>query len=252
MSTTRADFRRSASLDIAVLANYDNEIFAIDLKSRALLRFEVRETEFDHLTFNPFAHWRIALAEDSAPTDLSRPELVEVSEIIPVGQLHKRKQIDQLCSASSGPQYLPLLGFNGPSISYGLTTGRSPSISILKLTKRQAIRKNSYGEITISFPWGPVITSVPIGNEIEKELFAKANHSLNTDKDIERVIGFRPKYVVIGLAKPTAGYCKKIAVGLLPEKISRSTAKILRSKQLESQPISPSSSSNTPVTDDLG
>lgn len=252
MSTKRANFKESASLEIAVLANYDNEIFGIDLESRALLRFEVKDSRFEHLTFNPFAHWRIVGAEDSAPTDLSRPELVEVCEIIPLGQLHKRKQIEQLCSASSGPRNLPLLGFNGPSISYSLTTGRSPSVSILELTKRQAIRRNSYGEVTISFPWGPVITSVPLGNEIEKELVEKADRPLNSDKEIETVIGFRPKYVVIALARPNAGYCKKIAVGLLPEKISRSTAKILQSKQLESQPITPIPFEDTPVIDDIG
>ncbi len=234
MSAIRPSFGENTSLEIIVLANYANEIFGIDQETRSFVRFEVEPQDYTHITFNPFALWKIRLSSEPGPSDPSRPELIGVTDITPLGQIHKKRAIAQLGKECSSPESIPLLGFNGPSISYGQLRGRSPSVTIIELKKRQAIRKNSYGEITISFPWGQVIASVPIGNEAEWQIFEKADRPLNSDKEIASVLGFRPKYVVLGLAKPKTGYCRKMAVGLLPEKISRKTAKALRAIQLES------------------
>ena len=246
MSAIRPSFGENTSLEIIVLAYYANEIFGIDQQSRAFVRFEIESQEFSHLTFNPFALWEVRLSREPGPSDPSRPELIEVTEITPLGQIHKKRTISQLGKECSSPSSIPILGFNGPSISYSQLSGRSPSVTIIELKKRQAIRRNSYGEITVSFPWGQIIASVPIGNEAESQIFQKTERSLNSDKEIASVIGFRPKYVVVGLAKPRAGYCRKMAVGLLPEKISRKTAKALRAMQLESASLERSRGAQDP------
>lgn len=234
MSAIRPSYGQDTSMEIVVLANYGSEIVGLDQQTRAFVRFEVDSDQFAHLTFNPFALWKIRLSGDPIPSDPSRPEFIEATEIIPIGQLHKKRTIAPLAKECSSPTSIPILGFNGPSISYGQITGRSPSVTLIELTKRQAIRKNSYGEITISFPWGQVIASLPIGNEAERQLFEHADRPLNSSKEVAYVLGFKPKYVVAGLARPRAGYCRKMAMGLLPEKISRKTAKALRTLQLDS------------------
>ncbi len=230
----RPSFGADTSLEIVVLANYGSEIFGIDFETRAFVRFEVDADRYPNLSFNPLALWKIKLGNQPTPADPSRPELIEVTDITPVGQIHKKRTIDQLGKECASPTSIPVLGFNGPSISYGQITGRSPSVTLIELTKRQAIRKNSYGEITISFPWAQVIASLPLGNEFEREVFERAGRPLNSDKEIASALGFRPKYVVVALARPRAGYCRKMAVGLLPERISRKTAKTLRATQLDS------------------
>lgn len=247
MSGTRPSFGSGITLEIATLANYGNEIFAIDLASKALLRFEADHEHLSHLAFNPFALWKIRIEGNDIPLDPSRPELVEVSEATALGQLNKKRQVSQLCKASLAPEELPLLGFNGPSISFSRVNGMSPSMTLVELSKRQSVRKNTYGEITISFPWGGIIPSLPLGNEAEREIFARADRPLNSDTEVGSVLGFHPGYAVIALAKPKAGYCKKVAVGLLPKGISRKTARILREKQLGSQPVQHDFQPETPV-----
>lgn len=234
MSAIRPSYGEDTSMEIVVLANYGSEIFGVDQQTRAFVRFDVDSDLFAHLTFNPFALWKIRLGSDPAPADPSRPEFIETTEIIPIGQVHKKRTIALLAKECSSPTSIPILGFNGPSISYGQITGTSPSVTLIELAKRQAIRKNSYGEITISFPWGQVIASLPIGNEAERQLFERADRPLNSSKEVASVLGFKPKYIVVGLARPRAGYCRKMAMGLLPEKISRKTAKALRTLQLDS------------------
>lgn len=252
MSLIRPSFGENEYLEIAVLANFGNEIFGIDQESKAFVRFDINSSKFDHLTFNPFALWRVHLSGERATADPSRPELIEITDVEPIGQVHKKRSISVLGKECSSPTSIPILGFNGPSISYGQITGKTPSVTVIELEKRQAIRKNSYGEITISFPWGQIIASLPIGNEYERQVFEEANRPLNSDKEIASVIGFRPKYVVVALARPRAGYCRKMAVGLLPAKISRRTAKVLAQRQRESAslPLDPKES-ETPIIDDL-
>ncbi|NNN20168.1 MAG: hypothetical protein HKL84_10020 [Acidimicrobiaceae bacterium] len=234
MNVKRPSFGENTTLEIAILANFANEIFGIDRETRAFVRFELEPNTYEDLSFNPFALWTVRLSTEPGPADSARPELIEVTQIIPVGQMHRKRDIAHLGKECSSPSSIPILGFNGPSVSYGQITGHSPSVTLIELTKRQAIRKNSYGEITVSFPWGQIIASVPIGNEAERQVFEKADRPLNTAKEIASVLGFQPKYVLVALAKPKAGYCRKMAVGLLPEKISRRTAKKLRARQIES------------------
>ena len=234
MNAIRPSFGENTSLEISVLANFGNEIFGIDQNTNAFVRFDIEPDRFPSVSFNPFALWKVRLSDEPGIRDPARPELIGVTEIIPIGQVHSKSAIAQLSKECSSPSAMPILGFNGPSISYGLITGRSPSITVIELTKRQAIRKNSYGEITISFPWSQIITSLPIGNQAERQLFEKANRPLNTDREIASVLGFKPKFMVVALAKPRGGYCRKVAVGLLPKKISRKTAKVLKARQLES------------------
>lgn len=251
MSVIRRSFGENAYLEVVVLANYGNEIFAMDSETNALVRFEAGTDRFGHLTFNPFAIWKIRLSSEPVPTDPSRPELIEPAAIEPIGQWHNKRAISVLGKECSSPTSIPILGFNGPSISYSQITGKSPSVTIIELNKRQAIRKNSYGEVTISFPWGQIIASLPIGNENERQLFEDADRPLNSDKEIRGVLGFRPKYVVAGLARPRAGYCRKMALGLLPAKISRKIARNLRGNQLRStsMPSAPESGTQPRIID---
>lgn len=233
MSIIRPSFGKNATLEIAVLATYGKEVFGIDLASKAFVRFDLDLPEFSDINFNTYSIWKISLSPEQITSDPSRPELIEVVDITPVGQVKKKRSIVQLCKSTSAPRDLPILGFNGPSISYGQLTGRSPSMSIIELTKRQAIRKNSYDEITLSFPWGPIITSLPLGNDSELELIKRAPGPLTSDKDISAILGFRPKFVLVGLARPKNGYCRKMALGLLPEKISRKTTRAFKSRLME-------------------
>lgn len=251
MSTIRPSFGTDNPMEIILLASYGSEIFGIDRDTRSFVRFEIDSAKFSDQTYNPFAVWRVKLSSRPAPSDPSRPELIEVTEATAVSQIHKKRSIIRLARECASPTSIPILGFNGPSISYSLITGRSPSVTIIELTKRQAIRKNSYGEITISFPWGQVIASLPIGNELERAAFEKADRVLNSDREIASVIGFRPKYIVAGLARPRAGYCRKMAMGLLPEKISRRTAKILRAAQLAPVPTQPNEYGGTTLISDI-
>lgn len=221
-------------ITIATLATYKDEVFGINLSNKALVRFEVDSSRYRDLTFNPLATWELEIGDPQLPFDPARPELVEIRNITSLGQIRKKRVVSSLCEASNAPEHLPLLGFNGPSVSYSQVTGNSPSVTIIKLTKRQAIRKNSYGEVTISFPWGPIIASLPIVNESELQLFERENRPLSSDKEIAQVLGFKPKYLIVALAKPHAGYCKKTCVGLLPEKLSRKSAQLLVERQRQS------------------
>lgn len=223
---------KNDNITIATLANYGDEVFGINLATKALMRFEINSSEFPNLLFNPLAIWEIEVNDSQLPFDPARPEFIEVKKIAPVGQIRKKRMVATLCNAANAPTNLPLLGFNGPSISYNRVTGKSPSVTIIELTKRQAIRKNSYGEITISFPWGPIIASLPIVNDAELQLFGNESRSLNSDKEISEVLGFKPKYLVVALAKPHAGYCKKVCAGLLPNRLSRKSAKLLLQHQV--------------------
>lgn len=239
MAGIRAGYGDNTALEIAVLASYRDEVFGIELASRSLVRFEAAERRYSSLVFNPFAQWRVTLGEDPLYQDPARPEYIEVREITPIGQIRKRRAITSLCNACTAPETLPILNFNGPSIAYSNVTGTSPSVSIIRLGKRQAIRWNSYGELTISFPWGPIIASVPIVNETERDALGKSARPLTSDKEIASVLGYHPRYLVVGLDRPVNGYCKKLGVGLLPHSITRNQAKLFASTQLEHQLTEP-------------
>lgn len=233
MTSTQPHTNLDNPLRVALMAHYGNEIVAANLETNALLRFEIDADSLNNLGFTPFALWELETSQANLLADPGRPELIEINSANPVGQLRKKRQITAISNQSRAPENLPLLGFNGPSISYSQVSGNSPSITIVELTKRQAIRKNSYGEVTISFPWGPIIASLPLGNATENFIFDKVDRPLNSQKEIAEILGFIPKYLVAILAKPHAGYCKKVAAGLLPEKLTRKAIKVVARRSLE-------------------
>lgn len=252
MTSTQPHTDLDKTLRVALMAHYGNEIVAANLATNALLRFEIDATSLDNLGFAPFALWDLETSQANLLADPGRPELIEINSANPVGQLRKKRQIAAICNQSRAPENLPLLGFNGPSISYSQVSGNSPSITIVELSKRQAIRKNSYGEVTISFPWGPIIASLPLGNEKENYLFDRVDRPLNSQKEIAEILGFIPKYLVVVLAKPHAGYCKKVAAGLLPEKLTRKAEKVVAQRTLEPSAAYKDSSGHRPIKAEHG
>ena len=201
-----------AQLRLLVLAAEAHGCVGVDLDTGAFVRaghpgsdappgaFEVVEGE---------------IAGAVEPPDAARPEALELTEPPqPVGRLSVRRA-DRWLAPLHHPARLPLLGLTADAVPYWTIAGDRPSLALVDLRSEPRLRWTEYG-VDCHFVWQGVEHELPFA---DRRLLAAIQQQFEirpTRGDLQRLLGFRPRRLLVMLTPPIDGYCHKTVAALLP------------------------------------
>lgn len=199
------------------LGRIGDELFGLNTQSGRINRIETGDLEA--LLRIPLLSQieMVGLNRHHLP-DQARPELLgggslrRISETIKTNRL--KEQLDQHCVAENAH----LLGTSGPSVAYAQLDGNRPSVALVKIHKQLALERNTRSnKLCATFPFRANILSFPLLDARAISTFPPELDRLDKMDEISDQIGFRPRYLLIALARVHKGYCKKVVVSVLPE-----------------------------------
>ncbi len=149
------------------------------------------------------------------PPDPARPEALELAAPPrPVGRLSVRRA-DRLLAPLHHPPRLPLLGLAADAVPYWTLSGDSPSLALVDLRADARLRAGESGA-ECHFNWQGVDHDLPFTDgrllaAIERQFTIRP-----TRGDVQRLLGYRPRRLLVLLTAPIDGYCHKTVAALLP------------------------------------
>lgn len=203
--------------EFVTLGKLGNELFGIDIALKHINRIEVQ----DRGLISKVRVFDTGTASRSSvlrSRDVARPELLFSNDIkFSHGSIAKHK-IKSMLDANTISTSSQLLGQPGPSIAYTTLGGSFPSVALVKVGTTLLIERNSRtNKISATFPFGPVTQSFPLVDPRATATFPNDLQTPLRARDITAILGFKPVYLLLVLARVYRGYCKKVAVALLPE-----------------------------------
>lgn len=155
------------------------------------------------------------------PPDAARPEALELTEAPnPVGRLSVRRA-DRLLAPLHHPPRLPLLGLAADAVPYWTLTGESPSLALVDLRSDARLRWGDFGVESLSrtqchFAWQGVDHVLPFADRRLVATIERQFEIRPTRGDVQRLLGYRPRRLLVMLTAPIDGYCHKTVAALLP------------------------------------
>lgn len=201
-----------------VLAGDVDGSVGVDLDSGAFVR---AAHPGSGATFSPFDVVTAEIAGSMEPPDAARPEAVELGGAPRrVGRLSPRRA-EKLLAPLRHPPQLPLLGITPSAVPYWTLTGDRPSLALVDLRQAPRLRWNGQG-LDCRFRWQRADHVLPVVDPVLVERFAEAgvgHPSRGTPRrGVERLLGYRPRRLLVVLTPPVDGYCHKGVAALLPVK----------------------------------
>jgi hypothetical protein len=226
-------------LTCLVLSPGPEEWVGVDLASGALLRSRPERGRALQRVRTPDGTLRLAarfdvvaltLADDGEPTDPARPEaIVALGPPTLLGRARRRparRLLDQL--ASPERRGASLLSTWGPSIAYIDLDGTAQSVVVIGTSPRAlelSVRPD--GEVVATVSWSGITQSVLVGDPLARRAAFAAEHPLRRGELVE-MLGFRPSYLVCGLAALRKGHASKLVLAVLPRRVPQRWARRLR------------------------
>lgn len=201
-----------AELRMLVLAADARTCVGVDLESGAFVRASHPAATTGFAAFDVVA---AEIAGAVEPPDAARPEALELAgPPEPVGHIPVRKA-ERLLAPLHHPPRLPLLGLASDAVPYWTLTGDSPSLALVELRNDPRVRWGQYGP-ECHFVWQDAPHELPLTDE--RLLAAIERHRLvrATRGEIARLLGYRPRRLLVMLTPPVEGYCHKTVAALLP------------------------------------
>ncbi|HUQ62883.1 MAG TPA: hypothetical protein VM121_03940 [Acidimicrobiales bacterium] len=202
-----------AELRVLVLAADTRGCVGIDLDSGAFVRASYSASPTD--SFSSFDVVAGRIAASSLPPDASRPETVSLEEPpIRCGRLSERRAeryIDSLLHPRRGP----LLGFAGRAVPYWTLAGDRPSLSIVDIASGPQLRRDA-GGYECRFTWQGGRHQYALGDRRLALQLEDAGWPRFSSRDLQRLLGYRVRRLLIVLTPPQEGYCYKVVAALLP------------------------------------
>lgn len=202
-----------AELRVLVLAADTRGCVGVDLDSGAFVRASYSVTPGE--PFSPFdvVSGRIALS--SQPPDASRPETVELEETpTPCGRLSERRA-DRYLDPLLHPRRGPLLGFPGRAVPYWTLAGDRPSVTIVDIATGPQLRRDARG-YECRFTWQAGRHQYALGDRHLAGQLEDVGWPRFSGRDLQRLLGYRVRRLLVVLTPPHEGYCYKMVAALLP------------------------------------
>lgn len=196
-----------AELRMLVLANEPGGSIGVDLDSGCFVRPEHAPCP------EPAAPFDVVTGEIAGsvePPDAARPEAVELAGAPRrVGRLSPRRA-ERLLAPLRHPAQLPLLGMGPGAVPYWTLEGDRPSLALVEPRGGPRLAWGPTG-LECRFWWGGEY-ELPVTDEL---LAARAD-TYGLEVPLRRLVGFRPRRLLVVLTRPVDGYCQKAVAALLP------------------------------------
>ena len=165
----------------------------------------------------------LTLAEDEEPPDPARPEaIVALGPPTLVGRA-RRRPARRLLRQLAAPERrgTSLLSTWGPSIAYIDLDGSAQSVVVIETSPRAlelSVRPD--GEVAAAISWSGITQSVLVADPVTRRAAFAAEHPLRRGELVE-TLGFRPSYLICGLAAVRQGHASKVVLAVLPRRVPR-------------------------------
>jgi hypothetical protein len=144
------------------------------------------------------------------PPDPARPEALELAAAPRrIGRMPLRRA-ERLLAPLRHPPRLPLLGLGANAVPYWTLTGDSPSLALVELRRNPRLRWGAAG-LECHFVWQGAAHELPVVN---RRLVDQVQRSRGGN--LERLLGYRPRRLLVMLTAPQDGYCHKAVGAILP------------------------------------
>ncbi len=204
-----------AELPMLVLAEDAEGCVGVDLESGAFVRASYGGPNRRHAHLSAFDIVTGEIAPTEQPPDVSRPEVVALTGPPQrTGQLPVRRA-ERYLAALRHPQRLPLLGFAGSTVPYWTLAGDRPSLSLVELTAGAQVRRSGRAyECRFSFQGAR--QQLPLTDSQVVAQLDEVGWPRYSARDLQRLLGYRPRRLIVSLSPPHRGHCYKIVAALLP------------------------------------
>ena len=163
----------------------------------------------------PFEVISAEIAGAADPPDPARPEALELAGVPQrVGRLSVRRA-ERLLAPLEHPPRLPLLGLGANAVPYWTLTGEGPSLALVGLRQNPRLRWGPAG-LECHFVWQGAMHELPVVNRTLLAHVEASGLFPASRGDVERLIGYRPRRLLVMLTAPQDGYCHKAVGAILP------------------------------------
>ncbi len=201
-----------AELRLLVLASDAEGCVGVDLDTGAFVRASHPAAGEPPEPFEIVAGSIVGALE---PPDPARPEALELAEEPQrVGRMPARKA-DRLLAALHHPANLPLLGLTADAVPYWTLTGEAPSVTLVDLRADPRLHRGPAG-LECHFHWQGAQHELMLADRRLLRAFERPGLAAPTRGEITRVLGYRPRRLLVMLTAPVDGYCHKAVAALLP------------------------------------
>lgn len=149
------------------------------------------------------------------PPDAARPEAIELAGPPTVVGRVPLKRAERLLAPLHHPPRLPLLGLAADAVPYWTLTGLSPSLALIDVRSEPRSRWGQYGP-ECHFTWQGAQHQLPLTDMRVVAPMEQYRMSRLTRGEAQRLLGFRPRRLLVMLTAPVEGYCHKVIAALLP------------------------------------
>lgn len=149
------------------------------------------------------------------PPDPARPEALTLTTAPhPAGQMSLRRA-ERLLAPLRHPPRLPLLGLGASAVPYWTLNGEGPSLALVELRQNPRLRWGPAG-LECHFVWEGTPHELPVVNRTLVAHVEASGLFPASRGDVERLLGYRPRRLLVMLTAPQDGYCHKAVGAVLP------------------------------------
>lgn len=200
-----------------VLSSGPDDVAALDLRTRALVRLRVDPQVGPREELKAFDLIHAELAADPERDDLAHPEAVTITGYPEVVGTTSKRQARKRLRALVAPTERHLLGFPGSAAPYWEFRGMRPSIAVVAPALGPLLFRRQTDDTTWArFGWARSDNWLPVEDPKATGCLWSTGRDRLTGKDLAAALGFRPRYLLVALTPPRAGHCYKTVATLLP------------------------------------
>jgi hypothetical protein len=199
-------------LQMLLLGCDQQGVVGVDLDSGAFVRATHPPVP---VWLEPFSVVKGEIAGAVEPPDAARPEALELTAPPEIVGHYPVRRAERLLAPLHHPPRLPLLGLTADAVPYWTLSGDQPSLALIELRNDPRLRAGQWGP-ECHFVWQGAQHQLPLADlrllaAIEAEGVFRPTRS-----DVQRLLGYRPRRLLIMLTPPIEGYCHKTVAALLP------------------------------------
>jgi hypothetical protein len=125
------------------------------------------------------------------------------------------KRAERLLAPLHHPPRLPLLGLAANAVPYWTLTGDRPSLALLELRNDARLRPGPFGP-ECHFVWQDTPHELMLADRRVLGAFDDRGLMRPSRGEVVRLLGYRPRRLLVMLTAPIDGYCHKAVAALLP------------------------------------
>ena len=201
-----------AQLRMMVLASDVGGCVGVDMDSGAFVRAMFPGGTAD---LGPYDLAVGTITEPSRPVDQSRPESVALASPPRRTGTVTARRAERWLEPLDHPRRGPLLGFPGRAVPYWTLAGDRPSLTLVELATGPQVRRGPVG-YECRFPWQGARHQLPLLDQRALVRFQEVGWPRYSARDVQHLLGYRVRRILVILTPPHQGYCYKVVASLLP------------------------------------